>query len=445
MGSDNYYNRNYNINPKIRELIESRIGKQFDMSYVEAENIIERISKCEYVKPIRKYTTKDIEKLMSILGETSPNRMSVDVIDTIVLFLTDNFDDKQSKRYLEYCIGKYYKPGLVYDGVRISNRGIITLVEKSGVYDLKDGVIINKKFIGDLIPVFGETTDLFNQDEAMIKDDLSDDLEEIFNQLKLGYDVDYYMNDDIFIITSNNEETTKYMKQIFDGLEIQKVLDFSYYEKNEEAEESTDSMDLGNGIIMKGNFTNMGNIGGTQVIGVGSGSGNSLLDQLVQEDAMEKLNKIMNGDMSGFGHDEDEDSDLSSNTNETNDNGGNGNNGGKIDCNDPNYPNRSILERIFASDEWKETYLPNKLKNPNNWGGIENMYDELDDSDVLLSNPKIWKENHSWDSSFVHPNAKSFQGQKVEGFYYVVCGSTDRDINIFMIDDEIIGWFYHED
>ena len=73
------------------------------------------------------------------------------------------------------------------------------------------------------------------------------------------------------------------------------------------------------------------------------------------------------------------------------------------------------------------------------------MYDELDDSEELLTNPKNWKKEHSWDCCFAHPNANSFQGQKVNAFYYVVTGSTDRDINVFMIDDTIIGWYYHED
>jgi len=65
-------------------------------------------------------------------------------------------------------------------------------------------------------------------------------------------------------------------------------------------------MDLGNGIVMKGDFTNIGKIGGTQIIGVGSSTGNDVLDELIKDDAMDMITRIMNGDMSRCGKDEDD-------------------------------------------------------------------------------------------------------------------------------------------
>jgi len=316
MSGESYYNKSYNISPKVRALIEARMGKQYDMSYVQIENIMSGVAKGEYKSPVTKYTVKDKEKMISLLEETSPNRMNVEIIDNIVLFLNENFEEQETKPYLDYCIKKYYKPGMVYGGIRITNHGVIMMVEKCGIHTLKDGFIINKKFIGDLLPLFGDDTTLFDHDEeiteseqTIIKDDLSDEMVELFNQLKMGYDVDYFMDDDIFIITSNNEESTMYIKETFPNIEIQKILDFTYYEKQVDEVDEDDTMDLGNGIVMKGNFTNIGNVGGTQIIGVGASSGNAVLDELAKEDALDMITRVMNGDMSRCGKDEDDEDD----------------------------------------------------------------------------------------------------------------------------------------
>ena len=442
--SDSYYNKDYNLNPKIREMIEKRMGKIYDLSFVQIENVVNGVYKGEYNKE-KTYTENDKNKIISMFKETSPNRMDNDSIVNLNSFMSDKMTSDEYKDYLEYCIKMYYRPGMVYSGVRISNKGVMEIINLSNLYDLKQGVIINKKYVNDLLPLFNnDSTKIdYNEKTLMTDVDYTDYITGLVNGMKFNYNIDYFNTPELFIIVGNDENTVTFLNEKV-GI-VQDVLDFTYYEPKEE---EMDEMQLAPGISMKGNFTKLGNIGGTQVIGVGGGTGNSLLDKLAADDAMSKLNKILNG---GDDDDDDDDDDNGGdddgdNTGFVNDSGGGNNDDGKIDCNDPNYPNRSVLERIFASKEWKEEkHLPKSLKTPKGWGDSETMFDDYNDSEELVSNPKSWKKDHSWDSCFVHPNAESFQGQKVKAFWYVVTGPTDRDINVFMVGDEIIGWYYHED
>ena len=249
---------------------------------------------------------------------------------------------------MDYCIKNYYRPGMVYSGIRISNKGVMEIIKLSSLYNLKQGVIINKKYVNDLLPLFDNDSSKITYDEKSLMTDIdyTDYITGLVTGMKFNYDIEYFNTPELFIIVGNDENTVKFITEKIGN--IQDVLDFSYYD----VEEEMDEMQLAPGIVMKGNFSKIGNIGGTEIIGVGAGSGNSVLDQLAKEDAMEKLNKIF-----GNSNDEDEDEDE--------DDGDNGNNGGndKIDCNDPNFPNRSVLERIFASKEWtQEKYLPKNKK-----------------------------------------------------------------------------------
>lgn len=296
---ENYYNKDYNISPKVREMIEKRMGKIYDLSYVQVENVINNIFKGE-INTEKKYTDNDKEKLISMLSETSPNRMNDDNINNVVKFCKVSFNNDEFKRYVDYCIRKYYRPGMVYNGIKIYNGGVIKVAKDSNLYNVRQGVILNKTDVNDLLPLFDNDETKINYDEKtlIVTDDYSEHIKSTFDEIKLNKNIEYLDTDEIFVVACNDEESVTYLKDKY-GYKIVDILDFSYYE---EKEEEMDEMELAPGIVMKGNFNKIGNIGGTEVIGVGASSGNSLLDQLAKEDAMEKLNKIF-----GNSNDEDED------------------------------------------------------------------------------------------------------------------------------------------
>ena len=303
----NYYSKKYEINPKIRAMIESKIGKKFDLSYVQIENIVGRVYKGEYKSLLSPFTSEDKRKVISYLKETSPNKFDDEVCETVNRFLKDNFTTSEIKSYLDYCINKYYNPGRKYKGISVNNDGIINLIVLSQLYNTKDGIIVNKKDANDIVNYFGieQENIKFKYDSNLIilDKDFTSELIEKYNEIKLDYGIEYYMNDDIFIIVSNDEKSTLYLKEQFVGLKFEKILDFNYYDKQDD--EVSDTMDLGNGMVMKGNFTKLGKVGGTEIIGVGSSTGNKVLDGLIKDDAMDMINRIMKGDMSRCGKGDD--------------------------------------------------------------------------------------------------------------------------------------------
>ena len=74
----NYHNRDYNINPRIRELLEKKSGKKFDLSYVQLEKIISDL-RGEYNKPSSQFTQNDKNRLVNHLLYASPVKRGVDV------------------------------------------------------------------------------------------------------------------------------------------------------------------------------------------------------------------------------------------------------------------------------------------------------------------------------------------------------------------------------
>lgn len=335
---ENYFSKKYEINSKIREMIEKKMGKKVDLPYVQIEMIISILYKAKYKSLTSTLTENDKLKVISYLKETSPNSFKDDVSDNIILFLKDNFTDDEIKSYINYCINKYYNPGRTYKGIKVSNSGVINLISKTDLYNMKDGLIINKTDANDIINYFGieEENIKFKYDGnlTIIDKDFTTELIEKFDNIKMDFDIEYYTNDDIFIIVSNDEKSTEYLKEQFDQFNFEKILDFPFYDKKEES----DTMDLGNGMVMKGNFTKLGNVGGTQIIGVGSGTGNSVLDKLMKEDSMDMITRIMNGDMSRCGKGDEDENNINDNNN--------GNNNGNEDTNvlENDFPYKKVFD-----------------------------------------------------------------------------------------------------
>lgn len=280
---ENYYNKDYNISPKVREMIEKRMGKIYDLSYVQVENVINNIFKGE-INTEKKYTDNDKEKLISMLSETSPNRMNDDNINNVVKFCKVSLTDDEFKKYIDYCIHKYYKPGMVYNGIKIFNGGVTKVAKDSNLYNVKQGVILNKTYVNDLLPLFDNDETKINYDEKtlIVTDDYSEHIKSTFDEIKLNNNIEYLDTDEIFVVACNDEESVTCLKYKY-GYKIVDILDFSYYE---EKEEEMDEMELAPGIVMKGNFSKIGNIGGTEVIGVGGD--NDINDKIDVKDSKYK-------------------------------------------------------------------------------------------------------------------------------------------------------------
>jgi hypothetical protein len=220
---DHYYNTDYKFSPRVRELLAKKLEKK-DMSYMRAENIVTSVMQGKYKETLTNLNDRDKEKLMGLLKEMFSTNLPKKNVDVVVKFLTDNYTDDEIKEYVDYALTKY-KPGVIYNGIRISNHSILYFLEALGTYPLMKGIIINKKYINDLIPFFDRDADdfEFDKDTLLVEKDYTDEMFEVFNGLVDDTDIRLHHDENIFILATFDEEVAKSMEESFKGLEVQSI------------------------------------------------------------------------------------------------------------------------------------------------------------------------------------------------------------------------------
>lgn len=216
----NYYSKKYKINPKIKEMIEKKKGKK-SLSFNQIENIIKLVLKGKYKNKIS-LTDDDKNKIISLLeiDKFHPNNYSDDVLKNISDFFKDNFDKKMYIDFITKIVNKNYKPGQVYNNIRVYNDGLIKFLSFFEEINMGKGIIINTKFIGDVKKIYKDVS--YNEETLEIKDELLNDKINIFiNNIKNKYnDIKIFINEDIYVLLSDNEEfidyITKYNFKILD-------------------------------------------------------------------------------------------------------------------------------------------------------------------------------------------------------------------------------------
>jgi len=220
---DHYYNTDYKFSPRVRELLAKKMDKK-DMSYMRAENIVTSVMQGKYKETLTNLNDRDKEKLMGLLKQMFSTNLPKKNVDVVVNFLKDNYTDEQIKEYVDHALSMY-KPGVIYNGIRISNHSIIYFLEALNTYPLMKGIIINKKYINDLIPFFDREGDdfEFDKDSLLVEKDYTNEMFEVFNGLVDDTDIRLHHDDNIFIMATFDDEIAKSMEESFKDLEVQSI------------------------------------------------------------------------------------------------------------------------------------------------------------------------------------------------------------------------------
>lgn len=220
---DHYYNTDYKFSPRVREMLAKKLGDK-EMSYMRAENIIMSVMKGDYKETLTDLNDKDKTKLMSLLKHNSSTNLPRKNVDVVVSFLKDNYTVDESKEYVDHMLG-LYKPGMVYAGVKISNHTVLNFLEEMQTYPLMKGIIINKKYINDLMSFFDRDADEFDFDlqTLMVEKDFTEEMLQVFVNISDGTDLRFHNDDDVFILGTFEEETEKYLVETFKYLEVQSI------------------------------------------------------------------------------------------------------------------------------------------------------------------------------------------------------------------------------
>lgn len=201
------FNKQYKINPRIRDIIEKQRGEKYNLSHSQIEYMIGNIFEGKY-KPNKVFTDEDKNKIKLCLDIFSPNSYSYDELEYFSKFLKLSFNEDEVLELVKNIIKKSYKPGMVYANIRVSNKGVEKLVDLfNDIIDIEKGIIINTKFIGDVKKVYPDV--IFDETSGEITDENTKDKVSDFSfTLKSKYkdDLNVIIKDDIFILTSKSEE-----------------------------------------------------------------------------------------------------------------------------------------------------------------------------------------------------------------------------------------------
>lgn len=227
-----YYDKKYEMNPKIAELIlkqKAKMGIEHntDISNVEAENIIIHWANSDNIDK-RKYSKKDKDKLLFNIYEINPNNHKVEQVKKVCDNIKSVFTKDEMEELVSKIVDMYYKPGIVYGGHRSNNDGMIDFMKQFDFVILYNGVIINKTFIGDMKKLFPDIQ--FDEKTGEITDnDVDGKLMIFIDFIKQEFkDIRYTIVDDVYIISTDNDDEFDRFKSKFEGLKVEMIPAFHF-------------------------------------------------------------------------------------------------------------------------------------------------------------------------------------------------------------------------
>jgi hypothetical protein len=248
--SEFYHQKAYNINSRIKELIEKQRGYKELMSNVEAENIVSNSLEGKFKKDVQ-YVTEEKSLLTRTIYIINPNKYKEEELKNLSEFIKIAFDQEEIIGIVKHITQTYYKPGVVINLMKAYNENVIYFVSQfSDILKINHGIIINSKFVGDMLKVFPDLK--YDENDGTITDSetLVTELKNIIKNFKLdlsdlqvtvksdGTIKVYDDNDeivktetnDIFVLSSENEETIKFINNVYkDSFKIELIPMF-YFE-----------------------------------------------------------------------------------------------------------------------------------------------------------------------------------------------------------------------
>jgi len=208
--------KKYDIDPRIRYIIEKKLNKNTsDISNVELENIIENSFKGKYPN-IKEYSNISKDRLFNYITDIDINEYKKDELLNFYNYIKNIFDYEQLDNIIKYYISKYYKPGYVFSGLKTYHENINYLMSLFNIYTY-NGVIINTKFIGDMINIFPDV----NFDEnGIVTDDTSKMISDYVKNIQNDIPNIKVSKMDNLVVFAIDNDNTDILNKTFKGLKI---------------------------------------------------------------------------------------------------------------------------------------------------------------------------------------------------------------------------------
>lgn len=208
--------KKYDIDHRIRDIIEKKLNKKtLDISNVESENIIENSFKGKYPN-IKEYSDISKGRLFNYITDIDINEYKKDELLNFYNYIKNIFDYEQLDSIVKHYISKYYKPGYVFSGLKIYHENINYLVSLFNI-DTYKGVIINTKFIGDMINIF---PDINFDDKGVVTDDTSNMVSDFIKDIQNDIPNIKISKMNNLVVFAMDNDNTDILNKTFKGLKI---------------------------------------------------------------------------------------------------------------------------------------------------------------------------------------------------------------------------------
>lgn len=224
------FDTDYKFNPRVREIIEARMGAKMGLTHAQSEILVRDILLGKY-KGDYKFKIEDKAKIMFELVDFNPTKYDKENLDELSKFLLNAFDKKEVVDFVTKVVRKQYHPGMVIYNVRVFNSLVTYFISLFPDYfTMYKGIIINNKFIGDIKKIYPEVQ--FNEETAEISDESVDNkIDEFVNNLKSTHrrKLKVYKNDDIVVLYSKDELVVNDLSTY--NLNIEDIPEFYFKDK----------------------------------------------------------------------------------------------------------------------------------------------------------------------------------------------------------------------
>jgi hypothetical protein len=205
----------YNINPKIRELILQRKADASKFTNVQAENVVNNALKSEFIEGGKKYNEAELYLIKRIILELNPNDYYKESLKNLSGFIKYQFTVDEYTSMIQKMVKRWYKPGMVVNLLHVHNSEIIYLASLFETIIFKHGIISNITFIGD-IGRFFEGLKVNEDTGEIIEDNLKEKFENLLKELKVEFtDISIKIIDDVYFMYSDNKDSIETISKRF--------------------------------------------------------------------------------------------------------------------------------------------------------------------------------------------------------------------------------------
>lgn len=194
----------YNISPKIREIILKNKNDANNFTNVKAETIVNNALK-GIISEERVYNEEELVLIKRIILELNPNHYYKEHLKNLSDFIKNKFPVEKTTDIVKKMVKRWYKPGMIVNLLYVHNDEITYFASLFETIIIKPCIILNVKFVGDMTSIFPDLK-IEESTGKILDENIKDRFEQQLSELKNDFSDVYVKNiDNVYIIYSDDK------------------------------------------------------------------------------------------------------------------------------------------------------------------------------------------------------------------------------------------------